>query len=206
MISAKPKIGFYLLIITAVLLTSLIINGCGKKLPDDRAITGGPYKLINQDSSTVNFPGDFKGSTVLMTFIYTHCPDICPLTTHNMQMIEDKLKSDGVKNIKFIELSFDPDRDTPSVLRDYGDIRSVNFEKFSFLTGEKSVVDTLLHHMEVIAIPSDTTYTDDGTPVYYFTHTDRITLIDKDGHIRNEYRGSKAPIDEIVKDVKILGD
>ncbi len=202
----KFKPAFTVYGIAGAILALLLINGCGKKLPDDRAITGGPYKLINQDSSAVNFPDDFKGETVLMTFIYTHCPDICPLTTHNMQMIEDKLKADGFNNVKFIELSFDPDRDTPSVLRDYGDIRSVDYGTFSFLTGKNAVVDTLLHHMEVIAIPGDTTFTDDGEPVYYFTHTDRITLIDKDGHIRNEYRGSKAPVDEIIKDVKSLGD
>lgn len=190
----------------ALLAAALILSGCGKKLPDNRAITGGPYKLINQDSSAVVFPDNFKGKTVLMTFIYTHCPDICPLTTHNMQTIADKLKADGISNVKFVELSFDPDRDTPSVLRDYGDIRNLDYGKFTFLTGDKAVVDTLLHHMDVIAIQGDTTYTDDHTPIYYFTHTDRITLIDKEGHIRNEYRGSKAPIREIIKDVKTLGD
>ena len=60
--------------------------------------------------------------------------------------------------------------------------------------------------MNILALPGDTTKTESGSIVYFFTHTDRITLIDKDGRIRNEYRGSKANIQAVVNDIKTLGD
>ena len=200
------KLRSVLFFISVLLFSILLFTDCADKFPENKSIGDKSYSLINQDSRKVIFPRDFKGKIVVMSFIYTNCPDICPLTTHNMQTIQAKIKSDNIKNIQFVELSFDPDRDTPSVLKEYGNIRNVDYSNFEFLTGKKSVVDTLLHHMNVIAIQGDTTLTKSGTPIYFFTHTDRITLIDKDGRIRNEYRGSKANTAEIVNDIKILGD
>ncbi len=193
-------------LLPVILLSALFISGCGKKLPEDKSIGDQSYSLINQDSSKVIFPGAFKGKILVMSFIYTNCPDICPLTTHNMQMIQEQVKKDNIKNVQFVELSFDPTRDTPSILKEYGDIRNIDYSNFEFLTGKKSVVDTLIHHMDVIAIQGDTTYTKSHQPVYFFTHTDRITLLDQNGRIRNEYRGSKTNIEKIVNDIKTLGD
>ena len=195
-----------LFFLPVIFFSLFLISGCGSKLPEDKSIGDQSYSLINQDSSKVVFPDAFKGKIVVMSFIYTNCPDICPLTTHNMQMIQEQVKKDNIKNVQFVELSFDPTRDTPSILKKYGDIRNINYGNFEFLTGKKSAVDTLIHHMNVFAIPSDTTFTKSGQPVYFFTHTDRITLLDQNGRIRNEYRGSKANVAEIVKDIKILGD
>jgi protein SCO1 len=196
------KVAFCLLMISLF----ISIAGCGDKLPEDKSIGNKSYNLVNQDSSAVNFPDDFKGKIVVMSFMYTNCPDICPLTTNNMQEIQEQLKKDGVKNVQFAEVTFDPDRDTPSILKKYGDVRGIDYNNFEFLTGNKPVIDTLLHHMDVFAIPQDTTYADNGTPIYFFTHTDRITLLDQNGKIRNEYRGSKVNEDNIIKDIKSLED
>lgn len=196
----------HLIYAVSLLLVIYTFTGCGDNLPEDKSIGNKSYTLLNQDSSKVVFPNDFKGKTVLMSFIYTNCPDICPLTTHNMQTIQSIVKKDGIKNIQFLELSFDPDRDLPSVLKNYGDIRNVDYNNFEFLTGNKTVIDTLLHHMNVYAIPGDTTLTKSGQKVYFFTHTDRITLIDKDGKIRSEYKGSTVNPKVVISDIKKLGD
>ena len=190
----------------SILLAFYSLAGCGNNLPENKSIGNKSYTLLNQDSSKVVFPNDFKGKIVVMSFIYTNCPDICPLTTHNMQTIQSMVKEHGIKNVQFLELSFDPDRDIPSVLKDYGDIRSVDYGNFEFLTGDRSEIDTLLHHMDVYAIPGDTTETESGQKVYFFTHTDRITLLDKDGRIRSEYKGSTVNPDVVLADIKKLGD
>lgn len=189
-----------------LLFLCTLTTGCADKFPENKIIGDQPYSLLNQDSDSVVFPNDFKGKIVVMSFIYTNCPDICPLTTHNMQSIQEQVKKTNIKNVQFLELSFDPDRDTPSVLKEYGNIRNIDYSNFEFLTGKKSVVDTLLRHMNVVALQGDTTFTKSGTPVYFFTHTDRITLIDPKGKIRNEFRGSKTNIAEIINDIKTLGD
>ena len=79
----------------------ILINGCGKKLPENRPIGVKSIVLLNQDSSKVIFPESFKGKTLLLCFIYTNCPDICPMTTHNMQLIQEQVKKDNIKNVQF---------------------------------------------------------------------------------------------------------
>lgn len=182
-----------------------LIYGCGKKMPEDKFIGGRSYPLINQDGGRVNFPEDFKNEIVVIGFIYTHCPDICPLTTHNLQTVQTELKKDGIKNVRILALSFDPERDTPPVLKEFGDVRDVDYSNFQFLTGKRSVIDSLIHEMDVIAIPGDSTNVD-GKTAYFFSHSDKISLVDQNGKIRNEYRGSKASVQEIISDIKKLGD
>lgn len=186
------------------LLSSITFFSCGKKLPMDQSIGTKSYQLVNQDSSKVVFPDDFKGKIVVMGFIYTNCPDICPLTTHNMEETQNLVKKDKLKNVQFLALTFDPDRDTPSVLKEYGKIRNIDFKNFQFLTGNKVLIDTLIHHMDVFAIPGDTTYTKKGNAVYFFTHTDRITLLGPHMHIRDEFRGSSVAPKNIIKEIKKL--
>ena len=75
-------------------------------------VAGTHITLVNQDSSSVTYPEVIKNEIALIGFIYTHCPDICPMTTHNMMLTEEKLSSDELKNVRFILISFDPERDT----------------------------------------------------------------------------------------------
>jgi protein SCO1 len=197
---------FILLLIFPVFIILLIVyvTGCSaKSFPKDEKIQSS-FHLINQDSSNVTFPDDFKNHVVVMAFIYTHCPDVCPLTVNNMKLIQEKLDKDGPKNVDFVALSFDPNRDTPHVLKEYGDIRNINYSHFQFLTGKQSVIDSLIKEMDVIAIKGDTTTAPDGSKTYYMIHTDRISLIDQDGNIRKDYKGSAANIDTVVADVKSL--
>jgi protein SCO1/2 len=63
-----------------------------------------------------------------------------------------------------------------------------------------------LETFKIFAIAGDTTFTESGEPVYFFVHTDRITLIDQQGNIRKEYSGSRINLDEIVSDIKYLGE
>ena len=58
--------------------------------------------------------------------------------------------------------------------------------------------------MQVVAVPGDTTKTSDGDLIYFFIHTDKAFLIDKDNRIRSEYRGSKLDVAQAVKDLQTL--
>jgi len=193
--------------ITPFIFLFLIVlyTGCGKKLPEDKPLGFDSVTLLNQDSSKVVFPDMYKNKILLLAFIYTNCPDICPMTTHNMQLLQQEVKKDNLKDVQFAELSFDPQRDTPVRLKEFGDIRNIDYSNFNFLTGKEIDVKKILNNMNILALPGDTTKTQGGL-VYFFTHTDRITLIGQDGKIRNEYRGSKANIQEIIKDIKTLED
>lgn len=150
------------------------------------------------------FPDDFKNKVVVMGFIFTNCPDVCPITTNKMRLIQQKIKDEGITDVEFAELSFDPERDKPSVLKQYAEIRELDLHNFQFLTGEEDQIKSILKRVNVVAFAEDTTYMDDGEPIYFFGHTDRIILIDQDGKIRKEYPGSHIDINEITEDIKHL--
>jgi protein SCO1 len=199
----KLKILFYLILVFLSISILSFFSGCSKSFSKDEKINSS-FKLVNQDSSKVTFPNDFNDKVIVMGFIYTNCPDICPLTVHNMQLIQEKLKKEENHKVDFVALSFDPERDKPYILKQYAAVRGINLSNFEFLTGKKWAIDSLLDIMNVFAFPDDTTKGPGGENFYYITHTDRITLIDKDGNIREDYSGSHADLDKLLNDIKTL--
>jgi protein SCO1/2 len=187
-----------------VMIFSFIL-GCENPLPIERKIEGS-FELLNQDSDKVIFPDKFNGNILVTGFIFTNCPDICPMTIHNMQLIQKKLNAMNITNVNFAAVSFDPLRDTPAILKEQSELRDVDPSNFNFLTGDKKEIDSLLDELKIVAFTNDTTYTENGDPVYFFVHTDRITLIDQKGFIRNEYSGSRIIVEDIVADIKYLGE
>ena len=201
MSSIKPIKILFSLIFILITFTS-----CKSNLPLDKDLTKKTYNLINQDSTNVIFPDVIKGHITVIGFIYTHCPDICPMTTNNIYLTEKKLNEQGINNVKFVEVSFDPERDTPSVLRAFADIRGISFEKWMLLTGKDSIIKDLLKRFDVMAVKTDEQWDEDGELTYSMMHTDRISLIDDKGILRKNYKGSTINFDEIINDIKSLED
>jgi len=188
----------------AVLL--LVLIGCQSKLPLDKDLTKRSYTFLNQDSVVINFPEIIKDKIAVMGFIYTHCPDICPMTTHNMVLTEERLVEEGIDDVLFVALSFDPERDSPQVLRKFAEIRDIKFDNWIFLTGDKTTTEDLLRRFDVRAIPTDSTFFEDGTNSYSIMHTDRISLINNKGILKQNYKGSIINIEELITDIKYLGE
>jgi protein SCO1/2 len=185
---------------------AMFINSCTQDLPLDKDLTKKSYELVNQDSMRVIFPDMIKGNITIMGFIYTHCPDICPMTTHNMYLTEMKLKKEVIEDIKFVALSFDPERDKPDVLKKFAEMREIDFKNWTLITGEPSVIYDLLRRFDVRAVATDSVFYENGDVSYSMMHTDRISLIDKEGRLRKNYMGSKINIEELIKDIKYLGE
>ena len=194
------------LILLTFTISLLFSISCKDNLPLDKDLTKKSYELTNQDNVKVSFPEVIKGNITVMGFIYTHCPDICPMTTHNMYLTEKKLKEQGIVNVKFVALSFDPDRDTPEVLKNFAEIRDINFTNWILLTGKITVVEDLLKRFDVRAIKTDEQYDENGELSYSMMHTDRISLIDQNGILRKNYKGSTLNIEELINDIKTLED
>ena len=128
------------------------------------------------------------------------------MTTHNMSLTDQRLKSEQIGDVKFVSITFDPDRDYPSVLRKYGEIRDLDFNTWTFLWGDKKSTKALLNRLDVIAIPTDSSFSDEGELSYYMMHTDRISLLDKNGKLKKNYKGSRVNLEELYKDIKYLRD
>jgi protein SCO1 len=86
----------------------------GEEVPD--------IALVNQDGKPVHLR-NYRGKTVLVTFIYTRCPlpDFCPRMNENFRQIQGLLRENPAapEETAFLSISFDPEHDTPAVLKHY---------------------------------------------------------------------------------------
>ena len=195
-----------IILVLVVTISLVFITSCYEHFPLDQDITRTQNTFLNQDSVKVEFPKIIKDKITLMAMVYTHCPDICPMTTHNMQLVQRRLPDDLKDKVKFVVISFDPNRDTPAVLKKFAEIRDITFVNWTFLTGDNQNTKEVMLKFDVKAIPADSSYDENGELSYSIIHTDRISLIDQDGRLRSNYKGSTANLDMILEDIKYLGE
>ena len=187
-----------------IILFSLI--GCYERFPLDQDLTRTQNSFLNQDSVEVQFPEIIKNKITLLAMIYTHCPDICPMTTHNMHLVDQRLPEELRKKINYIVITFDPNRDTPNVLKRFAEIRDLSFKNWTLISGDEKNTNEVMLKFGIKAIPSDSTYDENGELSYNVIHTDRISLIDQEGKLRANYKGSTADLNMIIEDIKYLGE
>lgn len=94
--------------------------------------------LTTQDGKRVKFFDDLiKDKIVVINFIYTGCPDTCPLETAQLVQVQEILGDRMGKDVFFYSISLDPNNDTPAVLKEY----SEKFHaRWTFLTGKQEDV------------------------------------------------------------------
>jgi protein SCO1 len=79
-----------------------------------------------------------RGSVVLITFLYTHCPDVCPLTAEHLNQA---LRSLGTQraNVRVLAVSVDPKGDTPGAVRQFVRVHRL-LPQFHYLTGSATTL------------------------------------------------------------------
>jgi protein SCO1/2 len=124
--------------------------------------------VVTQDGKVLKFYDDvIKDKIVLISFIYTNCPDLCPLTTARITQVEDRLGDMVGRDIFFISMTVDPERDTPERLKEFATAFGVG-PGWLFLTGKpedirrinSSLGDksrNLSEHRNEIVLGNDTT-------------------------------------------------
>ena len=154
------------------------------------------FTLTSQDGKPVAL-ADLRGKVVAVTFIYTECPDICPLLTQKMVQVQDELGSDFGKKIAFVSISLDPEHDTPEVLKDYAQFWGAKLDGWSFLTGAPEAVGAVTRRYGVFFAKQK-----DGS----VEHSQLTTLIDADGQMRVQYLGARFDPEEFRRDLVSLAD
>jgi protein SCO1 len=133
--------------------------------------------------------GDLQGSTAVVFFGYTACPDICPLTMSKLAQIYKDLGEP--QNVKVVLISVDPERDTPEVTATYA---SAFHPSFIGLSGDNTQVATAVKSFYVAA--QDLL---DGT----FAHTDALLILNEQTRLSFVY--SQDNVDYLREDLpKIL--
>ena len=93
-----------------------------------------PFELENQFGQRVSL-SDYKGEVLLLTFLYTSCPDICPLTTSHLRDAHEML-GDDADGVDFVAISVDPERDTVEEAYSYSQKWGMT-DTWDFLVGER---------------------------------------------------------------------
>jgi protein SCO1/2 len=159
------------------------------------------FKLHNQDGRDLHLD-QFRGKTLLVTFIYTRCPmpNFCPLVTHNFAVIDRQLATNPALYAKthLLCVSFDPEHDTPARLRAYGAQYIGSDAKGAFAHWDFAVPSEpeLLEMAKFFDV--GITHGADDT----ITHTLSTTLIDAHGKVAQFYPGNEWTPDQVVADVK----
>ncbi|HEY4427800.1 MAG TPA: SCO family protein [Solirubrobacteraceae bacterium] len=74
-----------------------------------------PLALHNYLGQPVNL-ASYRGKAVLVTFLYTHCPDVCPLIASNLRVAQNLMGAAKASKAEIIAVSVDPRGDTPKTV------------------------------------------------------------------------------------------
>ncbi len=165
-------------------------------------------QVLNEQGISKSLFEIFAGKYILLSFIYSNCSDIngCPLTSNVNYKLKSAMQNDTqlADNLRLISLSFDPERDTPEVMRLYGD----NF-KYAGKKGEwKFLTTASLAQLTPILKSYDQDIQREksvnGSQQDSISHLLRVFLIDPQLNIRNIYSVGFLHSDLVINDLKTL--
>ena len=105
-------------------------------------------ELINQDGETVRFFDDvLKNKVVVINFIFTNCEGACPLITHKLTLVRDRMEGQIGNPLRFVSLSLDPARDTPAALKEFAKTHHADHDGWVFLTGKSENLEYIIKRL-----------------------------------------------------------
>jgi protein SCO1/2 len=152
------------------------------------------FTLTDQAGQKFRFKSA-SGKIVLVTFVYTTCPDVCPLFSAHFAAIQRALDEEKIENYLLLSISTDPKRDTPAKLKAYAQAFKADVKHWHFLTGSSQDLSEVWKSFSV-------NVRDHGNG--QIQHTNLTTLIDTKGMRRVDYYGDKWLVKEVLKDIKWL--
>jgi len=161
------------------------------------------FRLADQDGREVSL-SDLRGKVVVLTFLYTHCPDVCPLIAEQLHAARVQL-GDVAAHIAFIAVSVDPSGDTPDAIRDFLATHHVAGE-LAYLHGTFAELRPVWAHYHVGSdakeVNPEAAAASSPTP-QQVGHTSIVYVIDPEGRVRVFLPGNFDPKD-LVTDVRLL--
>ena len=163
------------------------------------------FAFVNQFNDTIN-QSDYEGNIYLANFIFTTCPNICPVMTYNMRRIQQKMTQ--YPNFMILSHTVFPEYDTPEVLLEYANNMEADLSNWNFVTGNRSEIYSIANSYFVNVM-------EDSTAQGGFLHSEYFVLVDKEGRIRarNDDNGNNIGVYDgtddyevglLIDDIKVL--
>lgn len=146
------------------------------------------FSLTNQDGKKVSLDS-LRGKIIIADFFFTHCPTICPGMTANMKKLVESIHNGKRvgdktnKQVHFISLSIDPQRDSVERLKYWATKYQINPDQWWLLTGDKKTIyNFALNELKLALVDGENVDTN-------FVHSDKFVLIDSNRLVRGYYSG-----------------
>lgn len=186
---------------TWMVLLGVALSACGSAAPELPKIAEVPaFELRDQDGATVARDA-LRGEVWVANFMFTSCPDVCPILTAKMSGVRGKLVADRVP-VRIVSFTVDPETDTPEVLKRYAQERGADFDDWRFLTGpidqvKRVIVEGFKQGMERQPAAQA------GQPEAIL-HGSHFVLVDRDLFIRGYYASDEEGLQRLVRDARIV--
>lgn len=167
----------------------------------DHSVTAGTAAdevFVDQTGESFTL-ASLRGRVHVASFIFTRCSVICPPLVSSMAKIQE---STAGTDLALLSYSVTPDLDTVDVLREFGDDRDVDPARWKLLTGNPTGLLRIAHDVYFAD--------DDGVREALeqpdaFLHTEKLLLIDQNGHIRGVYSGTHPfDVQKLIEDARTL--
>lgn len=155
-----------------------------------------PIALRNYLGQPVNIE-QYRGKAVLVTFLYTNCPDICPLITSNLRVAQNLMGSKTASKVQIIAVSVDPKGDTRKAVASFL-ARHEMTGRMQYLTGN---AHELAHVWKAWGVGSER----DANQPQFINHSGLIYGITASGKRTTLYSASFKPAD-VAHDVPLLAE
>ena len=131
------------------------------------------FLLKDQFGNSISL-AQFKGKPVVLTFLYTHCPDVCPLTAEKLHTTMQSL-GNNAQQVAVLAVSMDPKGDTATAAQNFSNVHKLG-DYFHYLIGTHNELAPVWASYSVDAQAA----TSSGS----VNHSSAIYVIDKQGHER----------------------
>ncbi|GCE18097.1 SCO family protein [Dictyobacter kobayashii] len=148
------------------------------------------FQLTDQYGKTISL-AQFRGKPVIVTFLYTHCPDVCPLTAEHLHTTLQQLGSDA-KNVAILAVSTDPRRDDTAAAMQFSTEHNMQ-NYWHFLTGTQKQLSPVWSIYSIYAQQQQ----------QQVNHSTALYLIDKKGNERVYMDDSFQPA-QMAANLKLL--
>ena len=171
-------------------------NGAGAALQAGTTVPD--VQFVDQNGRSRRL-SDWRGKTLAVTFVYTRCPlsDFCPLMDRNFAAVQRRLAGDArlAGRLHLLSVTFDPEYDSPDVLKVHAKQAMANDETWTWLTGDRDAIDRFAGQFGVSIIRGD-------RPLQEITHNLRTVVIDGEGRLVRIFNGNEWKVEELLAELR----
>lgn len=214
-------------VMALTMVLCLVLPGCtgpleeeldifyGQDLPlDDPEYDLEDFSLMNFDGNMTNL-SDFEGQVLIVSFVYSRCPDVCPIVSANLRWVAEQLPNDYGTNFSIIAITVDPWWDTSGVLAEYAMRQAIDWPH---LTGDVETMQPIWESFHVgLQTYLNTSATDENSteenqtsgrhhPDYLVDHSTATIIIDKNHQQRVRWNDMDWEPTLFIEDLQFLMD